>query len=86
MAFNKGSKSRTNTWATENSISNVWGAASFVQDNGWANASTGGGVNNRTPRATATGQGVFTQQTERQIEDTWGEKMVDELNKGRQKQ
>ena len=86
MAFNKGSDSRRNTLATENNISHVWGAASFMQENGWNNASTGGGVNDRTPRATPAGQGVFSQQAKRQIEDTWGENMVNGLNKGRKEQ
>ena len=84
MAFNKGS--RTNNWTTENNLSDVWGAASFVQENGWNNASTGGGVNDRTSRATLLGQGAFSQQTDKHIEDTWGQKMVDDLNKGRKEQ
>ena len=83
MAFNKGSESNTHTWATENDISHVWGASSFLQENGCNNTGTGGGVNART-RTTPGGQGVFLQQTERQIEDTWGENMVNEQNNGKQ--
>jgi hypothetical protein len=51
-----------------------------MQENGWNN--TGGGENDRT-RATHGGRGVFAQETHRQIEDTWGEKMAEELNKGK---
>ena len=56
MALNKGSESRTNNWKTENNISQVWGAASFVQEIVWNNASNVGGVNDRTSRATLGGQ------------------------------
>ena len=82
MASNKGFEStRNQSVGTENKISKVWGADSFKQENGWNGNNTevrnGGGWSNNNG-----GQSVFSQSTSRQIEKTWGNGMVEELNKG----
>jgi hypothetical protein len=53
----------------------------FVQENGWNNTVTGGGVNAIT-RATHGGQGISSHQTDSQIQNAWGKKMANELYKG----